>query len=148
MTGVQTCALPICSDAVNGEMEPHLQCKRETTLGFALHLTEWIARCEKVCVQVGVAGRLKIEITALVCGFERATHQIAATPDMSRPRNNQAPNLSDSGVGLRLEVGWSSSSRATRAASLQPGEIVLHRPRNASRPLVLPDTADADPPSF
>jgi hypothetical protein len=70
-----------------------------------LHLIEWIARCEKVCVQVGVAVRLKIEITALVCGFERATHQIAATPDMSRPRNNQAPNLSDSGVGLRLEVG-------------------------------------------
>jgi hypothetical protein len=81
------------SDAVNGEMEPHLQCKRETTLGFALHLIEWIARCEKVCVQVGVAGRLKIEITALVCGFKRATHQIAATPDMSRPRNDQAPKV-------------------------------------------------------
>src|SRR5215831_17908574 len=38
-------------------------------------------------------------------------------------------HLSDSGVGLRLDVGGSSSSCATRAASLQPGEIVLHRPR-------------------
>src|SRR5215475_1375240 len=81
------------SDAVNGETEPHLQRKRETTLGFALHLIEWIARREKVCVQVGVAGRLRIEITALVCDFERATHQIAATPDMSRPRNHHAPKV-------------------------------------------------------
>src|ERR1700749_3063901 len=41
------------ADAVNGETEPHFQRKRETTLGFALHLIEWIARREKVCVQVG-----------------------------------------------------------------------------------------------
>ena len=81
------------SDAINGETEPHFQRKRETMLGFALHLIERIARREKVCVQVGVAGRQKIEITALVCSLERATQQIAAIPDMSRPRNQQAPKV-------------------------------------------------------
>src|SRR3954462_2932648 len=56
--------------------------------------------------------------------------------------------ICQSAVGLRLEVGSSSSSRATRAASLQPGEIVLHHPRNASLALVLPGRAGADPLSF
>ena len=37
---------------VNGETEPHLLRKRETTLGFALHLVERIARREQVRVQV------------------------------------------------------------------------------------------------
>ena len=48
----------------------------------------------------------------------------------------------NSGVGRRLEVGRSSSSRATRAASLRRGELVLRRPEKCQLSLVLPDTAE------
>ena len=39
--------------------EPHFHRKRETTLGFSLHLFERIARGEQVCIQVSVAIRLE-----------------------------------------------------------------------------------------
>src|SRR6266850_6617974 len=64
-------------DGVNGKTEPHLLRKRETKLGFALHLIERITRREKVRDQVGAAVRRKSEVTDLVRRFERATHQIA-----------------------------------------------------------------------
>src|SRR5215210_1575318 len=72
-------------DLVNAKTELHLLRKRETTLGFALHLIERIARREKVGVQVVAAVRRKSEVTHLVRGLKRATHQIAASPDMHRP---------------------------------------------------------------
>src|SRR6266478_10239422 len=72
-------------DGVNGKTEPHLLRKRETTLGFALHLIEWIARRKKVRVQVAAAVRRKSKVTDPVCSLESPTQQIAASPDMSRP---------------------------------------------------------------
>src|SRR5882672_8504874 len=72
-------------DGVNGKTKPHLLRKRETTLGFALHLIEWIARRKKVRVQVAAAVRRKSEVTDPVCSLESPTQQIAASPDMSRP---------------------------------------------------------------
>ena len=77
-------------DGVNDETEPHLLRKLEAMLGFALHLVERIARREKVRVQVVAAIRRKSEIADLVCGLERATHQIAASPDMSRPWHDES----------------------------------------------------------
>src|SRR5438445_681187 len=72
-------------DGVNGKTEPHLLRKRETTLGFALHLIERIARREKVRVQVGATVRRKSEVTDLVRHLKCATHQITARSDVSRP---------------------------------------------------------------
>src|SRR6266700_3334244 len=88
-------------DGVNGKTEPHLLRKRETTLGFALHLIERIARREKVRVQVGAAVRRKSEVTDLVRRFKRATHQIAASPDMSRPGRDDTSKVE---IGPDLEA--------------------------------------------
>src|SRR4051812_20690813 len=60
-------------DGVDGKTEPHLPRKRETTLGFALHLIERIARREKVRVRVGAAVRRKSEVTGLIRRLKRAT---------------------------------------------------------------------------
>jgi len=81
--------------------EPHLLRKRETTLGFALHLIERIARREKVRVQVGAAVRRKSEVTDLVRRLKRATHQIAASPDMSRPGRDDTSKVE---IGPDLEA--------------------------------------------
>jgi hypothetical protein len=53
-----------------------------------LHLIERIARRKKVRVQMGVAVRRKSEVTNLVRRLKCATHQIAASPDMPRPRRD------------------------------------------------------------
>ena len=75
-------------DDVNDKTEPHLLRKREAILGFALHLDERIARREKVRVQlIAAVGRVG-EIADLVCDLEGTAHQIAASPDMSRPRQD------------------------------------------------------------
>ena len=77
-------------DEVNDKTEPRLLRERETMLGFALHLGERIARREKVRVQVVAAvGRIS-EVADLVRRLERAAHQIAASPDMSRPGHERA----------------------------------------------------------
>src|SRR6266478_8547967 len=75
----------LCGDEIHGKTEPDLLRKGETTLGFALHLIERIARREKVRVEVAAAVPSKSEVTDLVRRLKRATHQIAASPDMSRP---------------------------------------------------------------
>ena len=72
-------------DEVNDETEPRLPRKLEAMLGFTLHLHERISRREKVRIQVDAAVRRKSEVTNLVRGLERATHQVAAGPDVSRP---------------------------------------------------------------
>ena len=61
-------------DAVNEKTEPHLLRKRETTLGFALHLIERIARREKIRVQVVAAVTRKSEVTDLIRRLERAMY--------------------------------------------------------------------------
>src|SRR5882762_10417486 len=66
----------LSADVVDGETEPHLLRKRETTLDFAFRLIEWIARREKVRIQVVTAVRRKIQVAALVRGLERSAHQI------------------------------------------------------------------------
>src|SRR5438128_9472193 len=91
----------LCGDEIHGKTEPHLLRKRETTLGFALHLIERIARREKVRVQVGAAVRRKSEVTDLVRRLERATHQIAASPDVFRPRQD---DISKVHIGSGLEA--------------------------------------------
>ena len=70
-------------------------------LGFALRLGKRIARREKVRVQfVAAIGRIS-EIADLVCRLERAAHQIAACPDMSRPRQNDIAKVH---IGPGLET--------------------------------------------
>ena len=56
--------------------------------GFAFHLGERIARGENVRGQFVAAIGGVNEIADLVCRLERAAQQIAASPDMSRPRQN------------------------------------------------------------
>ncbi len=86
---------------VDDETEPHLPRKRETTLGFALHLIKRIARREKVRVQLVAAERRKIRVAALGCRLERATQRITGSPDMSRPRYE---DISKVHIGPGLEA--------------------------------------------
>ena len=67
-------------DDVNDETEPRLLRKRETMLGFTLHLSERISRREKVRVQVVAAIRRKSEVTDLV-----ARHRRRDAPDRGQP---------------------------------------------------------------
>ena len=53
-------------DDVDDETEPHLLRKRETMLGFALHLDERIARREKVRIRLIAAVGRKSEVADLV----------------------------------------------------------------------------------
>ena len=75
--------------------------KRETMLGFALRLSERISRREKVRDQVVAAVGRKSEVADPVRGIERATHQIAARPDMSRPRHDE---IAEVHIGPGLEA--------------------------------------------
>jgi hypothetical protein len=76
----------LCGDEINGTTEPDLLRKCETALGFTLHLIERIARREKVRVKVAAAVPSKSEVTRVVRRLERAMYQIAARPNMFRPR--------------------------------------------------------------
>ena len=51
---------------VYDELEPHLLRKRAAMLGFAVHLTERVARREHVAVQVVAAVHRKSKVTDLV----------------------------------------------------------------------------------
>src|SRR6202171_2712574 len=75
-------------DRVNDKPEPRLLREREATLGFAFHLGKRIARREKVRVQFVAAVGGVSEVADFVCRLERAAHQIAASPDMFRPGQN------------------------------------------------------------
>ena len=73
--------------------------------GFAFRLGERIARREKVGVQLVAAASGASEIADLVCRLERASHQIAASPDMSRPGQNAAAKVH---IGPGLETRQSA----------------------------------------
>ena len=88
-------------DDIDDQTEPGLLRERQAMLGFTLHLNERISRREKVRVQLVAAIRGKGEVTDLVRGIERATHQIAAGPDMSRPRHDDS---SEGHIGTGLEA--------------------------------------------
>src|ERR1700746_3734417 len=75
-------------DEVNDKPEPRVPREREATLGFAFHLGKRIACREKVRVQFVAAVGGVSEVADLVCRLERAAHQIAASPDMFRPGQN------------------------------------------------------------
>src|SRR6202162_3842546 len=92
-------------DGVNDKPEPRLLREREAMLGFAFHLGKRIARREKVRVQLVAAVGGVSEVADLVCRLERAAHQIAASPDMSRPRHD---DISKVHVGPGLEARQSA----------------------------------------
>src|SRR3984893_2495599 len=93
-------------DAVNDKPEPRLLREREAMLGFAFRLGKRIARREKVRVQLVAAVGGVSEVADLVCRLERAAHQIAASPDMSRPGQNA---ISKVHIGPGLETRQSAS---------------------------------------
>ena len=62
-------------------------------LGFALHLGQRIARREQVRGQFVAAIGGVSEVADLVGRLERAAQQIAASPDMSRPRQNDVAKI-------------------------------------------------------
>src|SRR5271163_323068 len=62
-------------------------------LGLTLHVDEPIARRKKIRDQhVASVGRIS-EIAAVVCGLKCTTHQITASPDMSRPGQNAVSKI-------------------------------------------------------
>src|SRR5277367_1202647 len=68
-------------------------------LGLTVHVDEPIARRKKIRDQhVAGVGRIS-EIAAVVCGLKCTTHQITASPDMSRPGQNAISKLRE-GPGL------------------------------------------------
>src|SRR5262245_66437666 len=70
---------------VDGVTKAGFLCKRETMLGFALHLNQPIARREQQCVQAGATVRGEREVANLVPDCESATQQFVANPDMLCP---------------------------------------------------------------
>src|SRR5882724_1373028 len=92
-------------DDVNDETEPSLLRKLEAILGFTLHLNERISRREKVRVQVVAAISRKGEVADFVRGIESATHQIAASLDMSCPWHD---DISERHIGTGLEARQSA----------------------------------------
>src|ERR1700682_72316 len=94
-------------DAVNDNSDPPLLRKREAVLAFASHLGKRIARREKVRVQlVATVGGVS-EVADLVCRIERAAHQIAASPDMSRPGQNAIAKVHiDPGLETRQSASF------------------------------------------
>src|SRR5882672_5077555 len=80
-------------DGVDDEPEPHLLREREALLGLAFRLGKRIARREKVGIQLVAAVGGVSEIADLVRRFECAAHDIAASPDMSRPGHNAISKL-------------------------------------------------------
>src|SRR5215472_3439028 len=73
---------------VNDKPEPRLLPKRESLLGFVLHVNEGLARRQQDRVQARAAIRRTREVAGLVRRLERATQQITARPDMLCPRHD------------------------------------------------------------
>ncbi len=80
-------------DEVDNHPEPRLLGKRETVLGFALHLGKRVADGEKVRGQGVATVRAEGQVAVLVRHLERPTQQIAASLDMSRPGEDVSSKL-------------------------------------------------------
>src|SRR5712675_2931621 len=93
-------------DAVNDKPEPRLLREREAVLSFAFRLGKRIACREKVRVQLVAAVGSVSEVAHLVCRLKGAAHQIAASPDMSRPGQNDITKVH---IGPGLETRQSAS---------------------------------------
>src|SRR5258705_8857354 len=94
-------------DAVNDKPEPRLLREREAMVGFAFHLGKRIARREKVRGQFVAAVGGVSEVAGLVCRLERAAHQIAASPDISRPGQNDIAKVHiDPGLETRQSASF------------------------------------------
>src|ERR1700676_2660960 len=94
-------------DGVNDKPEPGLLREREAMLGFAFRLGKRIARREKVRVQFVAAVGGVSEVADLVCRLERAAHQIAASPYMSRPGQNDIAKVHiDPGLETRQSASF------------------------------------------
>src|SRR5262245_21674538 len=75
----------LCGHLVDGVTKAGFLGKRETMLGFALHLNQPIARREQHCVQAGATVRGEREVADLVRDCVSATQQFVASPDMLCP---------------------------------------------------------------
>ena len=94
-------------DAVNDEPEPRLLREGEAMLGFAFHLGQRIARHKKVRVQLVAAVGGVNEVADLVRRLECAAQQIAASPDMSRPWQNDIAEIHiDPGLETRQPASF------------------------------------------
>src|SRR5262252_6516787 len=85
---------------VDDKPEPRLLPKRESILGFVLHVNEGISRRQKDRVQARAAIRRKSEVAGLVRRLEPATQQITARLDMFCPRHDL---ISEADIGPGLE---------------------------------------------
>src|SRR5690242_19557246 len=74
-------------------------------LSFAFRLGKRIARREKVRVHLVAAVSGVSKVADLACGLERAVHQFAASPDMSRPGHDA---ISKVHIGSGLEARQSA----------------------------------------
>src|SRR5229473_8615644 len=86
-------------DQVDDQAKPHLPRKREAIVEFALCLDERIARRQHIRVQLLVAVGRVGQIADPVCSLERTPQEIAATLDVSRPRDDEAAE-DQAGSGL------------------------------------------------
>src|SRR5882757_2375184 len=94
-------------NAVNDKPEPRLLRERKATLGFAFHLGKRVARREKVGVQFVAAVGGVSKVADLVRRLERAAHQIAASPNMFRPGQNDISEVHiDSGPETRQSAAF------------------------------------------
>jgi hypothetical protein len=97
----------LADDGVNDKPEPRFLREREATLGFAFHLGKRIAGREKVGVQFVAAIGGVSEVAGFVCSLERAAHQIAASPDMFGPGQNDIAKIHiDSGLEPRQSASF------------------------------------------
>src|ERR1700752_3739501 len=104
-------------DAVNDKPEPRVLREREATLGFAFHLGKRIARGEKVGVQFVAAVGGVSEVADLGCRLKRAAHQLAASPDMPRPGQNDIAKV-------HIDPGLETRQSAFDQVVAEPTEAV------------------------
>src|SRR5208337_4646472 len=123
---------------VHDELEPQLPRKREANFHLALHFDERISRREEVRVQTDIAVCGERQVAALARDLKRAPQDIAAGSDMSRPRNDESPEVF---IGPGLEAFQPALLDQLVAESTKPisGRIVAEaRPGNiAERYIVI-----------
>src|SRR5271165_1679410 len=118
---------------VYDELEPHLPRKREANFHLALHFNERISCREEVRVQTDIAVCGERQVAALVGDFKRTPQDIAAGPDMSRPRNDVSPEVFI-GPGLEAFQFALFDKFAAESTESISGRIVAEaRPSNVAK---------------